>query len=129
MSFFSSWLAAGKSRGAKASARITVTAPSFKPAVEALELRAMPDATLITRQPDFAQTTGLLDIPADAAVQVLGASSNGRYLLLQSKATNLSRILDANLKPQPQISAPGQTNIFYLERKDDGTNNITLISD
>ena len=131
MAFFSSWLGAGKSRGAKAAGRITVTAPalSFKPAVEALELRAMPDATLVTKQPDFNSQTGILDIPADAAVQVLGASSNGRYLLLQSQATNLSRVLDASLNPQPQVSAPGQTNIFYLERGVGGVNNnITLIS-
>ena len=126
MSFISSWLGTGKPR--RAEGRITVSAPGFRPRLEALELRAMPDATIVTRQPDFTSQTDLLDVPGDAAVQVLGASGNGRFLLLQSKATNLARIVDASGVVRPQVSAPGQTNLFWLERRDDGTNNIVLIS-
>ena len=128
MSFFSSWLGTGKPRSA--AGKVTVTAPPapFKPNLEGLELRAMPDAAIVTRQPDYNSQTDLLDIPGDAGVQILGASSNGRYLLLQSKATNLARIVDASGVVRPQISPPGQTNLFWLERRDDGTNNIVLIS-
>ncbi len=130
MSFISSWLGTDKPRRTegKAVGRITVAAPGFRPSLEALELRAMPDATIVTRQPDYTSQTDLLDVPGDAAVQVLGASGNGRYLLLQSKATNLARIVDASGVVRPQVSAPGQTNLFWLERRDDGTNNIVLIS-
>jgi hypothetical protein len=130
MSFISSWLGTDKPRRTegKAAGRITVAAPGFRPSLEALELRAMPDATIVTRQPDYTSQTDLLDVPGDAAVQVLGASGNGRYLLLQSKATNLARIVDASGVVRPQVSAPGQTNLFWLERRDDGTNNIVLIS-
>jgi len=101
---------------------------SFKPSFESLENRTMPDATILTRQPDFTSEFDFLDVPADAKVEVLGSSGNGRYLLLQSKATNLVRVIDATGTIRPQVSPPGQTNLFWMERREDGTNDLRLIS-
>jgi hypothetical protein len=123
MSFLSSWLGSGKSRFVG-----TPVDTGFRPTLERLETREVPDATLVARQPDFTSQTDFLDLPADAPIQVLGTSSNGRYLLLQSKATNLARFVDATGVIRPQVSAPGQNNLFFLDRRDDGTNNIKLIS-
>jgi len=101
---------------------------SFKPGIETLENRTMPDATVLTRQPDYGAQDGFVDILADAKVEVLGSSGDGRFLLLQSKATNLARIDNPGGNPLPQVSAPGQTNIFWLEKLDGAISNIRLVS-
>jgi FG-GAP-like repeat/FG-GAP repeat/WD40-like Beta Propeller Repeat len=126
MSILTNWLGQPKKRSTNAG---DFSVKSFQPRVESLEERAVPDATIVTQQQSQTDTSGTyLPLPADAPVQTIGSSSNGRYLLLQSKATNLISVQNASGTLVPQVSAPGQTNIFWLQRNSDGTNNIKLVS-
>ncbi|MGL6074693.1 MAG: FG-GAP repeat domain-containing protein [Fimbriiglobus sp.] len=96
--------------------------------VETLEAREVPDATIVTRQPSTDPLLNITDLPADAPVQVLGSSTDGRYLLLQSKATNLVRVQGPAGDFRPQVSAPGQNNIFWMDTQGQAGDSIRLIS-
>lgn len=74
------------------------TNPFTRLGLECLESRTVP-ATLIST--DFTQSSAL---PADA--EVLGASTDGRYIVFQSKATNVI---------QGQIDQPNTNDIFWQD--------------
>jgi FG-GAP-like repeat/WD40-like Beta Propeller Repeat len=123
MSILSHWLGQPKKRTSE-----QPTAPPSRLRLEALESREMPDATIVTRQPSTDPLLNITNLPADAPVQVLGSSTDGRYLLLQSKATNLVRVQGPAGDFRPQVSAPGQNNIFWMDTQGQAGDNIRLIS-
>jgi hypothetical protein len=87
---------------------------TFRPLVERLEERTVP-STLVTRVPPSPSGIDPL-IGGDDSSVILGSSDDGRFVLIQSLATNLI---------QNQVSPPGQTNLFHLDRV---ANKITLVS-
>jgi hypothetical protein len=91
------------------------TAPnmSFRPNLEMLDDRALPStvSNLISRQPlDSSGNDPFAGV--DAAVEIIGSSDNGNFLLLQTAATNIATDY---LGTGPQITAPGQINLFWYD--------------
>ncbi|OWK36092.1 beta strand repeat-containing protein [Fimbriiglobus ruber] len=79
--------------------------PFFRPVLESLEDRSVP-ASLISSVPGT--STGANDTNVGTATTViLGTSSDGQELLIQSTANNLVT---------NQVSNPGQTNLFWFNR-------------
>src|SRR5262245_11666782 len=76
------------------------TAPEFRPALETLEDRSVPTASLVS-----VANSGLDG--ADAPVQVLATSDDGNFMILQSTATNLV---------SGQIDVPGTMDLFWYSR-------------
>lgn len=81
----------------------------FQPRLEQLDDRLAPAivSNLISREVDDSAGNNPFR-GVDADVQVLGASDDGNFLLLQTAATNISKDYFGG----PQISAPGQVNLF-----------------